>query len=650
MSPEQCMGETVDARSDIYSMGCLMYETLTGKNPFIASTPMGTILNHLEKDPEDLLTAEEFVKRKIPSELENCIINSLAKNPSLRYTNAYKLKEALFAPAGAFARILASAIDIALVVLLNLGTVLICKQNPAAADWIALHSNYYLLSGFLIYTLYFSLLEYLFGATPGKLITRLRVRSIDGKRPSFIDSFSRASTGYALFSLICGFPNMGEYARAIDRVYSSSYELALVALGWLTMFTFFYLAGCFFFVFGQKRQWHFDTFFNRKIVTTPATAACSVKTSKSKAVALAMCCVSTIVALAVPFISQYLPEKAWGDPGIPKIMNVVATQKLPKGAPINEEDLTLEPELFAPSYCGPYHDTKELKGKIPIHDIYPGVTIFPFNFSEGDTIKSYEHYISSAYAAESESDFVDAEDYFKKAVEKDPKCKLAWEGLVRVYEKTGEKKKAIEAKAKAAACPEASAERLASLLNSSDSEYKSMPAVYLCTHALKKYPGDQATMYELSRAYGILNAPISQESILESLLRKNPGNASVLSDLAKLRLKMAESYSIGINKDAELQEAVKYALEAQKLDPNNFNSRFTLAQAYQAQDKFDEASAAYRKCMNIAPESKQFTQAREKLEELLRDNGKEAEADELAKQAPVDNNDSDTAEARKPEN
>ena len=82
-------------------------------------------------------------------------------------------------------------------------------------------------------------------------------------------------------------------------------------------------------------------------------------------------------------------------------------------------------------------------------------------------------------------------------------------------------------------------------------------------------------------------------------------------------------------------------------NPNIVDCTFTLATAYQAQNKFDEASAAYKKCLSMTPE---FTEAREKLEELLRVNGKEAEADELAKQAPVDNNDSDKAEARKPEN
>ncbi|HEY9716191.1 MAG TPA: serine/threonine-protein kinase, partial [Trichormus sp.] len=52
MSPEQCLGHVVDERSDIYSLGCLMYETLTGRSPFASDTPVKSMLRHLEERAE----------------------------------------------------------------------------------------------------------------------------------------------------------------------------------------------------------------------------------------------------------------------------------------------------------------------------------------------------------------------------------------------------------------------------------------------------------------------------------------------------------------------------------------------------------------------------------------------------------------------
>ena len=52
MSPQQCLGTTaVDARSDIYSLGCVIYEALSGLSPFLAATPLQTILKHLNDHP-----------------------------------------------------------------------------------------------------------------------------------------------------------------------------------------------------------------------------------------------------------------------------------------------------------------------------------------------------------------------------------------------------------------------------------------------------------------------------------------------------------------------------------------------------------------------------------------------------------------------
>jgi len=51
MSPEQIKGQPIDARSDIYSFACLMYETLVGRPPFVEDTAMRTMSAHIQEKP-----------------------------------------------------------------------------------------------------------------------------------------------------------------------------------------------------------------------------------------------------------------------------------------------------------------------------------------------------------------------------------------------------------------------------------------------------------------------------------------------------------------------------------------------------------------------------------------------------------------------
>ena len=75
MSPEQCRGEPADFRSDIYSMGCLMYEVLTGKSAFQADNPVKTIMRHLSERPRDIRSTLQ--RLEVPPALialiEHCI-------------------------------------------------------------------------------------------------------------------------------------------------------------------------------------------------------------------------------------------------------------------------------------------------------------------------------------------------------------------------------------------------------------------------------------------------------------------------------------------------------------------------------------------------------------------------------------------------
>ncbi len=84
MSPEQCRGEEVDTRSDIYSLGCVIYETLCGKPPFEGKNPIQTILKHLGDDEPESLVSK---KLGVSNSLQNVVFKCLEKKPEHRYDN-----------------------------------------------------------------------------------------------------------------------------------------------------------------------------------------------------------------------------------------------------------------------------------------------------------------------------------------------------------------------------------------------------------------------------------------------------------------------------------------------------------------------------------------------------------------------------------
>jgi Serine/threonine protein kinase len=83
MSPEHCRGETMDYRSDVYSLGCFMYEVLTGKPPFLGENPVKTIMKHVQEKPKRLRS--RLTRLDIPEALEAVVLHCLEKNPSQRY-------------------------------------------------------------------------------------------------------------------------------------------------------------------------------------------------------------------------------------------------------------------------------------------------------------------------------------------------------------------------------------------------------------------------------------------------------------------------------------------------------------------------------------------------------------------------------------
>lgn len=91
MSPEQCQGYTLDARSDIYSMGVLMYETLTGTLPFKSDSFFNIALLHVNGTPPSF--AEKAPGRAIPAELEKVVMKCLEKEPGDRYQTVDELRQ-----------------------------------------------------------------------------------------------------------------------------------------------------------------------------------------------------------------------------------------------------------------------------------------------------------------------------------------------------------------------------------------------------------------------------------------------------------------------------------------------------------------------------------------------------------------------------
>ncbi|MET8678384.1 Stk1 family PASTA domain-containing Ser/Thr kinase [Streptomyces sp. NPDC004647] len=88
LSPEQAKGEQVDARSDLYSTGCLVYELLTVRPPFVGDSPVAVAYQHVREDPQPPSTFDP----ELTPEMDAIVLKALTKDPDYRYQSADEMR------------------------------------------------------------------------------------------------------------------------------------------------------------------------------------------------------------------------------------------------------------------------------------------------------------------------------------------------------------------------------------------------------------------------------------------------------------------------------------------------------------------------------------------------------------------------------
>src|SRR4051795_12141400 len=88
LSPEQARGEAVDARSDVYAAGCVLFELLTGEPPFTGDSPVAVAYQHVREDPR----SPSEVNPQVTPALDAIVLKALSKNPINRYQSAAEMR------------------------------------------------------------------------------------------------------------------------------------------------------------------------------------------------------------------------------------------------------------------------------------------------------------------------------------------------------------------------------------------------------------------------------------------------------------------------------------------------------------------------------------------------------------------------------
>jgi eukaryotic-like serine/threonine-protein kinase len=132
LSPEQARGGEVDPRSDLYSLGVVLYELLTGKTPFDGETPVEIAMKHLSNAPKP----PSALRPDVPPELDMVVLRALAKNPDERYQSADEMEADLERVARG-ARVSAATVDTATQVMSRPTVAAAAATSATAATMIA---------------------------------------------------------------------------------------------------------------------------------------------------------------------------------------------------------------------------------------------------------------------------------------------------------------------------------------------------------------------------------------------------------------------------------------------------------------------------------------------------------------------------------
>ncbi len=189
-SPEQLLGDTLDLRGDIYSVGATLFTLLTGRAPFEGDNAVQVVANVVNKEPTPL----SELRRDVPPALERVVARCLSKKRDGRYADYAELRNALLPfsssepdPAPLTIRAQSGWVDYLIAFLIPYVILILSIGNEGfhLGPFVerTLYSARYYITFLAFGFLYFSLAEGIWGAGPGKRLKGLRVVRTDGRPP-----------------------------------------------------------------------------------------------------------------------------------------------------------------------------------------------------------------------------------------------------------------------------------------------------------------------------------------------------------------------------------------------------------------------------------------------------------------------------------